>query len=179
MAQIAIERVIDASPKALPIFGEVGKHFEAIERRAFDLFEKRGCQLGHDLEDWIQAERDIVSAELDVVFSPPCELLDEGKEFKAQIAMPGFDAKDVQVSVTQDSIVVKAHAAHNHEQKEGSFSFRESAQNNLFHRLAFPASIDIDKVSASLENGILQVTAPKSAPKKTVTVETKTATTKA
>ncbi|HSB76656.1 MAG TPA: DUF2934 domain-containing protein [Terriglobales bacterium] len=33
---------------------------ERIRRRAFELFELRGCQDGHDFEDWMQAEAEIV-----------------------------------------------------------------------------------------------------------------------
>jgi len=32
---------------------------EDIARRAFDLYEARGCQDGHDLEDWLQAEQEL------------------------------------------------------------------------------------------------------------------------
>ena len=28
-----------------------------IARRAYELFEQRGCEPGHDWEDWFQAER--------------------------------------------------------------------------------------------------------------------------
>ena len=30
-----------------------------IARRAYELFEKRGREHGHDLDDWLQAERDL------------------------------------------------------------------------------------------------------------------------
>jgi Protein of unknown function (DUF2934) len=32
---------------------------EDIARRAFELYEARGCQNGHDLEDWLQAEQEL------------------------------------------------------------------------------------------------------------------------
>lgn len=169
MSQVAIEKVTDGSPKTLPLFDEIAKHFEAIERRAFDLFEKRGSESGHELEDWLKAERDIA-------WSPPSELVDEGNAFKARIALPGFDAKDVHVSAMQDAIVVKADTTHTHEQEEGDVFFCEFSQNNLFRRLPLPASIDVDKVSAWLEKGILQVIAPKSIGKP---ADTKAAATKA
>jgi len=35
---------------------------EAIARRAYELFLERGGQHGHDLEDWLHAEQDIVDA---------------------------------------------------------------------------------------------------------------------
>jgi hypothetical protein len=30
-----------------------------IERRAYDLYERRGCVSGHELEDWLEAERQV------------------------------------------------------------------------------------------------------------------------
>lgn len=30
-----------------------------IARRAYDLFLARGCEHGHDIEDWLQAEREL------------------------------------------------------------------------------------------------------------------------
>ena len=30
-----------------------------IARRAYELFEKRGCEHGHDVDDWLQAEREL------------------------------------------------------------------------------------------------------------------------
>ena len=34
---------------------------DLIRRRAYELFEERGRQSGHDVEDWLQAEREIDS----------------------------------------------------------------------------------------------------------------------
>ena len=34
---------------------------EFIRKRAYQLFEMRGRQAGHELEDWLQAEREIKS----------------------------------------------------------------------------------------------------------------------
>ena len=32
---------------------------DEIQRRAFELYERRGRQHGHDLDDWLQAEHEI------------------------------------------------------------------------------------------------------------------------
>jgi len=32
---------------------------EDISKRAFELYEARGCQDGQDLEDWLQAEQEL------------------------------------------------------------------------------------------------------------------------
>ncbi len=36
--------------------------YERIAQRAYELYEQRGCQAGYELEDWLQAEREIRSA---------------------------------------------------------------------------------------------------------------------
>lgn len=33
-----------------------------VARRAYDLYLARGCEPGHDIEDWLQAERDLRDA---------------------------------------------------------------------------------------------------------------------
>lgn len=32
---------------------------ERIRQRAFELFQLRGCQDGHDFDDWMQAEEEV------------------------------------------------------------------------------------------------------------------------
>ena len=34
--------------------------YERIAQSAYELYEQRGCQAGYELEDWLQAEREIV-----------------------------------------------------------------------------------------------------------------------
>ena len=30
---------------------------QKVEKKAYELYEKRGCQDGHDLDDWLEAEK--------------------------------------------------------------------------------------------------------------------------
>jgi hypothetical protein len=36
---------------------------DAIERRAYQLYEQRGREDGHDWDDWLQAERELATPE--------------------------------------------------------------------------------------------------------------------
>ena len=40
--------------------GSVELTEEIIRHRAYQLFEERGCQHGYDLDDWLQAEAEIM-----------------------------------------------------------------------------------------------------------------------
>ena len=100
-----------------------------------------------------------------MVWSPASELVEDEKEFQARIALPGFDAKDIEVSALPDALVIRADATHNHEGENGNVRFCEFSEKQLFRRIDLPSSVDVDKVTASLDKGILQVTAPKAATK--------------
>jgi HSP20 family molecular chaperone IbpA len=68
--------------------------------------------------------------------------------------------------------VVKAGANHTGDKKEGKYHFSEFAERTLFRRIELPDPIDVDKVKANFDKGILMLTAEKAAkPKaKSITV---------
>ena len=43
-----------------PVFGKVEEALDGVRRRAYQLFEERGCEPGADLDDWLQAECEIM-----------------------------------------------------------------------------------------------------------------------
>jgi hypothetical protein len=46
----------DASPTGRSM---TSVSYEQVAERSFELFCARGCEDGHDLDDWFQAERDL------------------------------------------------------------------------------------------------------------------------
>jgi len=87
--------------------------------------------------------------------------VEDEKEFRVRIALPGLEAEDIQLSAMPDGLVIQADAMHTHEGERGNVWFCEFSRKKLFRRLQLPASIDVDKVTASVDKGILEVTAPK------------------
>ena len=112
--------------------------------------------IGSDLENWFDAERA-------VDWSPLSEVIEKNEEYQARFALPGFQQKDLQVVATPDSLIVEAAKTHTHLGKEGTVRFCEFSDKKAFRRLDMPSRIDVDKTTASLENGMLQVNAPKAA----------------
>jgi HSP20 family protein len=154
MPAIAIEKFRDSGNLPTTLCNDLAEITEAVRREAFSLFERRGALIGSDLENWFEAERG-------VMWSPPSEVIEKDGEYRARIALPGFQPKDLQVVATPDSLIVEAENTHTHDGKEGRVRFCEFSDKKLFRRLDMPSRIDVDKTTASLENGMLQVTAPK------------------
>jgi HSP20 family protein len=156
MSQVAINKCSDSEALSQEL-QNAGRITDLIRERAFNLFQHRGGAYSSDLDDWLQAERD-------VVWSPPSELVDEGRAFSASLAVPGFDAEDIQLCALPDAIIVEADSSHSHEGKAGDICFREFSDKQLFRRMNLPGRIDVDHVSASIDKGILHITAPKARP---------------
>jgi hypothetical protein len=51
--------VVKSAPR--PAFQDDGKRHEMIARKAYELYERRGCEPGHEFEDWLEAERQIAA----------------------------------------------------------------------------------------------------------------------
>jgi len=160
MSQVAIEKVNDASQKTLPIFAEIARRFDAIRRRAFSLFEKRGCELGHDVDDWLKAEQELMGCS--------AELAEKDGTYQMQMTLPGSEAKDVEVTATPSEILV--HAATKREKKEekDNVLWTEFGTNDVYRRFEVSNPINVDKVTANLDSGILRINAPEVAKPKEV-----------
>jgi HSP20 family protein len=153
MSSVIVERVSDVNRSVSPALREIEKTFHEIERRAFNLFQERGATPGWELEDWLKAEREMV-------WAPPSEMTDRGNDYMLRIAAPGLDPGQVQVTATPQTIIVQANRAHRHEETGSALCFCEFKER-VFRRFDLPGRIDLDKVSARLEKGILEIAAPK------------------
>ena len=156
MPIVAIDKCRDSENLPERLWNDLNEITENVRRHAFNLFESRGRTDGSDLQNWFDAERE-------VVWTPPSEVVESDSEYRARIALPGFQPKDLQVVATPDSLIVEAERTHTHEGKNGTVRLCEFSDKKVFRRLDLPSQIDVDKTTASLENGLLQVNAPKAA----------------
>jgi HSP20 family molecular chaperone IbpA len=85
--------------------------------------------------------------------------------------LPGFDPAEIEITATSDALVVRAETVrHTHRSDEVNVRFCEFSGKTAFRVIVLPAPINLDKVAASLDKGILQVTAAKAAQPKAQTV---------
>ncbi len=130
---------------------QIGELASRIARRAYDCFEARGGQHGDDLGDWLRAEEELVRR---VPFHSQ-ELEDR---IELELEVPQGDTQNLQVSVEPRRLLIRsAPGTADHEPDEPT----TTRQHNLFHLIDLPFEIDVDKVTATLNEGNLRVTVPK------------------
>jgi HSP20 family protein len=161
MASVAVQKIGKDKPAPEPLLKELKDTFEEIRKRAFELFERRGSAPGGELDDWIQAERDLF-------WIPRAELNETDTGFKIHVGVPGMDAKNLKVTAQSGEILVRGNAGRRIEKRGKGVYYSEFGEKSLFRRFEVPDSIDLDRVTASVENGMLTVTAPKKAARKSI-----------
>lgn len=161
MATVLIERVRHLKGEEKPpAFAEVEKTTGQIRQRAFSLFTQHGRLPGFDLDNWLLAQREILGPSA-------AELVESEKQLKLRVAVPGAEARDLRVTATPEAIIVEANTRHDHSGTDGELHFCEFSENKLCRQFGLPSKIDVNKVSASLDKGILEVVAAKSADEQT------------
>ena len=138
--------------KTESISTEIERMNDRIGRRAYDIFTGSGGALDKDLDNWLAAEKELM-------WKPSIELREKDKEFLIDIAVPGMDAKDLNIEVTAEDLLVKGEVRHEHKEQKGTIHTCEFHSANLFRTVHFPKRIDPDKVKAEFKNGILHVRA--------------------
>ena len=143
-----------------PFLTEVREFFDKIREEAFAIFRKKGSAIGHELEDWLEAERELFCC-------PQSELIEKENQFELRVAAPGMEAGGIEISARPGSLVVKGRVTRRGEKNEGTVHFSEFSDKRLFRHLILPELIDVNKVSATLEEGVLHIVAQKAAAKST------------
>jgi HSP20 family molecular chaperone IbpA len=157
MPNVTVERVARSQERALPVFAELERALDRVRSRAFERFEERGGAEGRSLDDWFAAERD--------VGFPLAELLERDADYVARIALPGFTADDVAVTMTPRELVVHAESRRSLKRPRDADDCRicwsEFLHDDVYRQLVFPTEIDVEKVTAVLRQGLLEVVAGK------------------
>jgi HSP20 family molecular chaperone IbpA len=134
------------------IFDQMKEMQDRIMRRAYEIFEQNGGMLGRDLENWTQAEEELL-------WKPAFELSEKDGRFHLEAAIPGVDAKDIEVEVTPEDIVLTADTQHEHTDQKGIVHYCEFESGRMFRAIHLPKQINPDKVKAEFKNGLLRLTA--------------------
>jgi HSP20 family molecular chaperone IbpA len=139
----------------------------AVALRAYELFEPRGSQHGHDSEDWFRAESEL-STPL------PATIVDTDDAFTVRAELQGLIGKDVEVLAEPRRLIVQPRKQMS-EQANRRAVFEGEVSAEIFRVLELPAEIDPHNMNAIIENDVLEVTLGKINPGQKNAVGTKAA----
>ena len=141
--------------------------YDSIARRAFELFTGNGQWAGHDLDDWLRAEAELLHP-------VHMEITESDSDFTVRAEVPGFSAKDLEIKVEPRRLSI-AGRREIKEEKNGRTIRSEWCADQILRTIDLPADVDTAKVIANLKDGILMIDLPKAPHAKATRIEPRSA----
>ncbi|MCX7086824.1 MAG: Hsp20/alpha crystallin family protein [Methylococcales bacterium] len=103
---------------------------------------------------------------------PKVDIIDRESEIEVQAALPGVKKEDLDVSINNQTITIRA-TTKTEKKEDGKYFRREITQGEFQRTLTLPEYVDNEHVKASFKDGILKVSIPKTEKGKRKTIEIK------
>ena len=132
-------------PRFLSPLDEVERWFEEAWRRPLSL-----------LHPWRKTGLEEFETAL-----PAIDIYDSGKELVMRADLPGLEKKDVDISVTGNFLTISGERKKEEKIEKGGYYAYERTHGSFYRRFELPFGIDVDKIKAHMENGVLEVRLPK------------------
>jgi HSP20 family protein len=96
---------------------------------------------------------------------PYVDVIDSGNEYVVKAELPGLKKDTLRIDVGPNELSLAAESDVEKEEKGKTYLHRERAFSTFRRNIGFAESIDTDKVSASISEGILAIRLPKLEPR--------------
>lgn len=94
-------------------------------------------------------------------FSPRVDVVDGETELKISAELPGMDAEDVDLSLTQDVLTIRGEKREESEDRGKEYHRIERSYGSFTRSVPLPCQVDPGAADATFEKGVLTVTMPK------------------
>jgi HSP20 family molecular chaperone IbpA len=126
----------------------------AIARRAYELFEARNCEHGHDREDWFQAEAELLCP-VSIAISETAD----GLSLRANVA--DFSAKELKIGVKPQRIAIVGRKEVSAASATEEASPADAHPDQILRLIDLPSEIDPAGAVVELRSGVLRFELPK------------------
>jgi len=92
---------------------------------------------------------------------PKMDVIDRDKEIFVKAELPGIDKEDIEVSISNNRLLIKALTKHEDKKETGDYLKQEIRSSEIYRSVHLPVDVDDDKIKTSFKNGVLELTLPK------------------
>jgi len=95
------------------------------------------------------------------VLVPTVDMYDRKGEIVVRAELPGVKKEDIELTITKDTLTIKAEVKRTEEVAEEDYYVRERSFGTFSRTLALPVEVDSERAKASFKDGVLEVLLPK------------------
>ena len=150
------------------LLDQMNEMFDALSRRAYSIFEENGRIFGRDIENWFQAEQELLHP-------VHVHVAESDDSLHIQAEVPGFSEKELEISVEPCRLTITGKREASKEEKKGKTVYAERCADQILRIVDLPVEVETDKVSAMLKNGVLDLTMPKAVKARAIRIHPKAA----
>ena len=96
----------------------------------------------------------------------PLDVVEQEDELLVRASIPGVKVEDIEVSVENRVLTIKAETKTDESHKEGGYLVRERRSGSFHRSLCLPETVDADQAKTNYADGVLTVKLPKAESKK-------------
>ena len=99
--------------------------------------------------------------EKDWNLTPAVNIIEGEKDFKVEVAAPGLHKEDFKVHVEKNVLEISAEKKNENVSENKKFLRREFNYGEFKRTFSLPSSVNVEKIKAAHQNGVLTVEIPK------------------
>jgi HSP20 family molecular chaperone IbpA len=151
MSQVEVKTFQPFEPGADRLMEHISNVIEQIRCRAFELSTLHPEEGLHGLDDWVQAENELLACQRS-------EVREEANQFVTEVDAAEFEPKDLKVFLLGNDLMIEGTSRI--ERKVGETEI-ETSGRSIKVRAFLPDAFDPATLKAELHEGLLRVTADK------------------
>ena len=94
---------------------------------------------------------------------PRADVVETDDGVEISVELPGMEQKDVEVSLTGDSLTIKGEKKIEKQEEKRGYYVSERSYGSVYRSIPLPPGVDADKAEATFRNGVLTVRLPQTA----------------
>ncbi len=95
-------------------------------------------------------------------WAPSVDVSETKDSILVKAEVPGLEAKDIDISLSNDVLTIKGKKEQEKEEKEENYHRIERSYGSFSRSIRLPREVQGDKIKANYKNGVLKITLPKS-----------------
>lgn len=127
----------------------------------FDPWHAFGGRFDSLFDDFLGGRRLPSLIREDAYLAPSVEVSETDEELTFQVELPGISKDDVDVSITEDMLVISGEKKQESEKEDKDYHVSERVYGSFRRSFGLPADVDSDKAEAKSDNGVLTIVIPK------------------
>jgi HSP20 family protein len=94
-------------------------------------------------------------------WAPKIEVIEQKERFLVKAELPGVEEKDINLSITGNVLTIEGEKQTSAESDKEGYHYSETSYGSFSRSLTIPSSVDMDKIEANSEKGVLEIFLPK------------------